>query len=218
LLSFDLPFHFARQLHENLQPLGKVSKCPEALASGHVNINQLPVRTVALYVQKLTTLLFSLTQTIQVRQSQRSECKGVVLREHVVIRRSAEGAHQSSSLLRYIKSADEHNGMLSNVLFGRGSDNSNACRATSHSGGVWKYCMSNVLFGRGSNHFNALFGRGFGEYVVTLVKLRNGCMRQACSAPDTSFVSLPAGGRNLQPTLSVDNAFEGKSQPSSPSR
>jgi len=137
------------------------------------------------------------------------------LREHVVIRRSAEGAHQSSSLLRYIKSADEHNGMLSNALFGRGSDNSNACRATSHSGGVWKYCMSNALFGRGSNHFNALFGRGFGEYVVTLVKLRNGCMRQACSAPDTSFVSLPAGGRNLQPTLSVDNAFEGKRQPSS---
>ena len=157
---------------------------------------------------------FSLTQTIQVRQSQRSECKGVVLREHVVIRRSAEGAHQSSSLLRYIKSADEHNGMLSNVLFGRGSDNSNACQATSHSGGVWKYCMSNVLFGRGSNHFNALFGRGFGEYVVTLVKLRNGCMRQAYSAPDTSFVSLPAGGRNLQPTLSVDNAFEKKKQPS----
>jgi hypothetical protein len=167
---------------------------------------------------KTYNFAFSLTQTIQVRQSQRSECKGVVLREHVVIRRSAEGAHQSSSLLRYIKSADEHNGMLSNVLFGRGSDNSNACRATSHSGGVWKYCMSNVLFGRGSNHFNALFGRGFGEYVVTLVKLRNGCMRQACSAPDTSFVSLPAGGRNLQPTLSVDNAFEGKRQPSSPSR
>ena len=129
-------------------------------------------------------------------------------------RRSAEGAHQSSSLLRYIKSADEHNGMLSNVLFGRGSDKSNACRATSHSGGVWKYCVSNVLFGRGSNHFNALFERGFGEYVVTLVKLRNGCMRQAYSAPDTSFVSLPAGGRNLQPTLSVDNAFEGKRQPS----
>ena len=104
-----------------------------------------------------------------------------------------------------------------------------ACRATSYSGGVriiqkhaeqrpmggvWKYCMSNVLFGRGSNHFNALCGRGFGEYIVTLVKLRKGCLRQACSTPDTTFVSLPTGGRNLQPTYSVDNAFEGTRQPS----
>ena len=96
-----------------------------------------------------------------------------------------EGAHQSSSLLRYIESADEHNGM-----------------------------PSNVLFGRGSNHFNALFGRGFGEYIVTLVNLRKGCMQQACSTPDTTFVSLPTGGRNLQPTYSVDNAFEGTRQPS----
>ena len=100
-----------------------------------------------------------------------------------------EGTHQSSSLrlLCYIKSADEHNGKPSNVLFGRGSDDS---VATPHSGGVRKYCMSNVLFGRGSNHFNALFGRGFGEYIVTLVQLRKGCMRQACSAPDT-FCSYP---------------------------
>ena len=104
-----------------------------------------------------------------------------------------------------------------------------ACRATSYSGGVrmiqmnaeqrpmggaGKYCMSNVLFGRGSNHFNALFGRGFGEYIVTLVNLRKGCMQQACSTPDTTFVSLPTGGRNLQPTYSVDNAFEGTRQPS----
>ena len=104
-----------------------------------------------------------------------------------------------------------------------------ACRATSYSGGVriiqkhaeqrpmggvWKYCMSNVLFGRGSNHFNALCGRGFGEYIVTLVNLRKGCMQQACSTPDTTFVSLPTGGRNLQPTYSVDNAFEGTRQPS----
>ena len=124
-----------------------------------------------------------------------------------------EGAHQSSSLFRYIELADEHNGM----------------RATSYSGGVriiqmnaeqrpmggaGKYCMSNVLFGRGSNHFNALFGRGFGEYIVTLVNLRKGCMQQACSTPDTTFVSLPTGGRNLQPTYSVDNAFEGTRQPS----
>jgi hypothetical protein len=63
-----------------------------------------------------------------------------------------EGTHQSSSLrlLCYIKSADEHNGKPSNVLF----------------------------------------GRGFGEYIVTLVQLRKGCMRQACSAPDT-FCSYP---------------------------
>ena len=83
-----------------------------------------------------------------------------------------EGSHHSSSLLRFIKSADEHNGMPSNVLF----------------------------------------GRGFGEYIVTLVKLRKGCLRQACSTPDTTFVSLPTGGRNLQPTYSVDNAFEGTRQ------
>ena len=119
--------------------------------------------------------------------------------------------------------------MLINVLFGQASDNSNSCRSTSHSGGDWKYCMlisdhRPIRAGFGilhadqgpirAGHFNALFGRGFGEYIVTLVKLRKGCMRQACSTPDTTFVSLPTGGRNLQPTYSVDNAFEGTRQPS----
>ena len=127
-----------------------------------------------------------------------------------------DGTLQSSSLLCYFKSADEHNGKPSNVLFGRGLDNSIQMHTEQRPmGGVWKYCIpSNVPWagfgniayratphGRGLEiyHFNAL-GRGFGEYIVTLVKLRKGCMQQACSAPDTTFVSLPAGGRNLQPS------------------
>ena len=105
-----------------------------------------------------------------------------------------------------------------------------ACRATSYSGGVriiqkhaeqrpmggvWKYCMSNVLFGRGSNHFNALCGRGFGEYIVTLVKLRKGCLRQACSTPDTTFVSLPTGEEtcNLHTPLTTHSKGQGSPAP-----
>ena len=71
-----------------------------------------------------------------------------------------DGTFQSSSLLCYFKSADEHNGKPSNVLFGRGSDNSNACQATSHGrgleilhteqrpmGGIWKYTISTPYSG-----------------------------------------------------------------------
>jgi hypothetical protein len=126
-----------------------------------------------------------------------------------------EGEHQSSSLLCYINSADEHNCMPSNALFRRGLDNSNAYRATSHGRGFGNIAYRATSHGRGLEiyHFNALFWRGFGEYIVTLVKLRKGCMRQTCSAPDTLFVSLPLGERNLQATLSVDNAFEWKRKP-----
>ena len=40
---------------------------------------------------------------------------------------------------------------------------------------------------------NALFGRGFGKYCMTLVKLCIACMRQTRSTTDTTFLSSPAG-------------------------
>ena len=64
-----------------------MSKCPEAFASRHVNINQLPVRTVALYVKNIQLCLFfntdnSSTPTVANPSEQRQPQRHGVQKAH----------------------------------------------------------------------------------------------------------------------------------------